>query len=233
MSTSHGSGLSPAEVARRDALVGQLAGPVTHEINNALGVIAMYADLLRGTFPVGTPQADDVQEILSAVRRAGEHSRWLNVFSTGSESTSAAAGAGMEAVVRRLAKVLKKYLEHGNLKLDLELHRTPPLTAAEGAARDLVFLLAADVRERMESGHVTVRTGEDEASARIVFAAEGVCAEQPCAEINTPGRRAEDRFSVIGLTARLGGRARELVEDGRIEWHITLPTEDPAREVSE
>jgi hypothetical protein len=132
----------------------------------------------------------------------------------------------MEAVVRRLAKVLKKYLEHGNLRLDLELHRTPPLQAAEGAARDLVFLLAADVRERMASGHVTLRTGENGKGAEIAVAAVGVCAPQPCAESSTPGRRAEDRFSVKGLTERLGGTAREVVEEGRIEWQITLPAEE-------
>ncbi|MBP2297520.1 hypothetical protein [Azospirillum picis] len=48
----------------------ELAGAIVHDMNNALGAVAGYADFLTADLPPGSPQADYAARILTAVDRA-------------------------------------------------------------------------------------------------------------------------------------------------------------------
>lgn len=48
----------------------ELACAIVHDVNNALGTVAGYADFLAADLPAGSPQADYAERILSAVDRA-------------------------------------------------------------------------------------------------------------------------------------------------------------------
>ena len=67
--------------AQRLEAVGQLAGGVAHDFNNLLAVIANYAAFVRKELPDDSRAAGDVDQIITASRRASELTRRLLLFS--------------------------------------------------------------------------------------------------------------------------------------------------------
>ncbi|TFH64058.1 MAG: HAMP domain-containing histidine kinase, partial [Candidatus Zixiibacteriota bacterium] len=55
--------------SERLAAIGQLAAGVSHEIDNPIGIILGYAELLTDEFPVGDPRRDDLLGIIEECRR--------------------------------------------------------------------------------------------------------------------------------------------------------------------
>ena len=68
------------QAQKLDAL-GSLAGGVAHDFNNLLTAIIGYADLIREEVGPGSPQAEDVGEIIKACDRASALTRQLLAFS--------------------------------------------------------------------------------------------------------------------------------------------------------
>jgi two-component system, cell cycle sensor histidine kinase and response regulator CckA len=67
--------------AQRLEAVGQLAGGVAHDFNNLLAVIANYAQFVRKELTDGSRAAGDMDQIITASRRASELTRRLLLFS--------------------------------------------------------------------------------------------------------------------------------------------------------
>ena len=67
--------------AQRLEAVGQLAGGVAHDFNNLLAVIANYAAFVRKELADDSRAAGDVDQIITASRRASELTRRLLLFS--------------------------------------------------------------------------------------------------------------------------------------------------------
>ncbi|WP_298371890.1 response regulator [Azospirillum sp.] len=61
--------LRAAQLDRMDGAV-DLAGMIVHDVNNALGAVAGYADFLVADLPAGSPEADFAARILSATDRS-------------------------------------------------------------------------------------------------------------------------------------------------------------------
>jgi len=61
--------------------IGQLTGGIAHDLNNLLGPVIGYADLLRKSLPPGDPRLADVDEITKSAERAASLIRQLLAFS--------------------------------------------------------------------------------------------------------------------------------------------------------
>ena len=68
--------LRAQQMAAMDARA-ELACTIVHDINNALGAVAGYADFLAADLPADSPQADYAERILKAVQRARPEFRRL------------------------------------------------------------------------------------------------------------------------------------------------------------
>ncbi|AWU97037.1 hypothetical protein [Azospirillum ramasamyi] len=68
--------LRAQQMAAMDARA-ELACAIVHDLNNALGAVAGYADFLAADLPAGSPQADYAERILKAVQRTRPEFRRL------------------------------------------------------------------------------------------------------------------------------------------------------------
>jgi two-component system, cell cycle sensor histidine kinase and response regulator CckA len=114
--------------AQKMEAVGQLAGGVAHDFNNALGVITGYSDLLQMSLPVGDPSHRHAEEIAKAGRRAAALTRQLLAFSRKQVIQPVvldlnAATSELERMLRRLIGedieiTFKRGLSLGRVKMD-------------------------------------------------------------------------------------------------------------------
>ncbi|MDT8369010.1 MAG: hypothetical protein RQ745_07365 [Longimicrobiales bacterium] len=219
--------------AQRFELVGQLAGPLTHEINNALGVVIMYTDMLRSTLDPDSEARADLDEILAAAQRAAEFSKWLNAWS-GSSATQAATPVSFTSILDHLGKVLTKYLSAGGIELRIEEGDAPPVAAPPEEVRDLVLALIADLRWSLESGTIEVAITATPDAARLTLTGRGALTgigELDDFSFLAPGPSdagtARATSTLRDRVERLGGRLRREGSEGLLRYRLELPTSAP------
>ena len=150
---------------------------LTHDLNNALGVIRNTAEILRRVRP------DDPQigTILDAAEHAAETCRHIAALSRPSLKAPILfdPNPGIERIARFLASVLGEGIEiHRELDPNVQSILFDPLDLE----RDIVSL-AADARDAMpEGGAITIRTRVDD-NAVVV-------------EVLSPGRTQRLRYPV-------------------------------------
>jgi two-component system, cell cycle sensor histidine kinase and response regulator CckA len=141
--------------------IGRLAGGVAHDFNNLLTIITSYSELaLDSMVPESTAQVQ-VQEILSAARRAAELTRQLLAFSR--QQPQALRVAHLNPVVGGIVKTL-----HRLIGKDIELIFVPG--ADLGRVRldpvqieQILMNLASNSRDAMpQGGQLTIQTSDVE-----------------------------------------------------------------------
>lgn len=143
--------------AQKMDAIGRLAGGVAHDFNNLLTIITSYSELALDSIIPGTPLQSQVQEILSAARRATELTRQLLAFSR--KQPQALRVVELNAVVGGIVKTLRRLIgediefnfnpgkELGHVRLD-------PLQVEQ-----ILMNLAANSRDAMpQGGRFTVET---------------------------------------------------------------------------
>lgn len=135
--------------ARLEA-IGRLAGGVAHDINNVLGVVGGYAELIQMTLPEGHPARTDLTEIFEAVRRGASLTRQLLVF--GRRTQTQAESLDLNLAIRNLLRFLRHLLGE-DLQIVLELGEgLPPVWADSGRVDQVVANLALNARDAMPRG---------------------------------------------------------------------------------
>jgi PAS domain S-box-containing protein len=159
--------------AQRLEAVGQLAGGVAHDFNNLLAVISNYAQFVRKELEDGSRAAGDMEQIISASRRASELTRRLLLFSRRQSGTPEVLS------LRRMIESLELLL-HRTLGDGIDLHvacdeRVWDVEADRSQLEQLVLSLAQNSREAMPDGGTlrievanTVMRDPDGPSARAV-----------------------------------------------------------------
>ncbi len=143
--------------------VGQLAGGVAHDFNNLLTVITAYSGLLLETVGVTSNIAGELNEIVSAAKRAASLTRQLLAFSR--KQLLQPRLLDINVVVTGLESMLGRLIGE-DIEIVLELDPTVGRVRADpGQLEQVLVNLAVNARDAMPAGGVlrietmTIRVG--------------------------------------------------------------------------
>jgi len=215
--------------AQRYELVGHLAGPVTHDINNALGVIVMYADLLRTQFEEGSDTREDLDEIFEAAQRAAHLSKWLNSYSSRTPD-QVPTGISLASTLAALQKIAGKYAAFHGVELEFALEPTPMIELPQTETEDLLLALIADMCWSLTSGRVRLVTSSDVGHVVMTLTGEGELTDLgglPDFTFLAPGPgdagSPETHALLRDRATRLGGSLEREQAEGRLMYRLQLP----------
>ena len=146
--------------AQKMEAVGLLAGGISHDYNNLLGVILGNADLLLETTPTGVQQ-HYTEQIKKATRRAAELTRQLLAFSR--KQILYPVILDLNAVVRDVGNILQ-HLIGEDVQIVTDLEASLDSTRADrGQIEQILMNLATNARDAMPNGgKFSIRTGNAE-----------------------------------------------------------------------
>ncbi len=137
------------QVQKMDA-IGRLAGGVAHDFNNLLLVISAYAELMLDSLPTQDPLRRNVNEIITASRRAADLTRQLLAF--GRKQMQLLQVLDLNAVIGEIATMLPRLIGE-----DVQVVLVPGLGLGKVKAdpiqiEQIVMNLAANGRDAMPGG---------------------------------------------------------------------------------
>lgn len=136
--------------AQKMEVIGQLAGGVAHDFNNALAVIMGYADLITQDLPAGHALLKHVEEINQAARRAAGLTQQLLIFSR--KQTIQAVHLDLNEVVHGTEKMLRRMVDE---KIELTISCSEDIgqiKADSGHVWQVLMNLVANARDAMPNG---------------------------------------------------------------------------------
>jgi signal transduction histidine kinase/CheY-like chemotaxis protein len=130
--------------------VGRLAGGISHDFNNLMGVVLVRADLLTRRADVADDVKQELGEVLAAARRAAALTQQLLAFSRVHVVKS--ERVDLSALVGTLAKTLLPLIGE-DVELSMALDRTGAFVEADpGQLEQVVMNLVVNARDAMPSG---------------------------------------------------------------------------------
>lgn len=151
------------------ASVGQLAAGVAHEINNPLGSVLLYADILhKETPPENVQQRADLEMIINEATRCKAIVNDLLNFSRQNEVL--AQETDLNALLRELAEEVSRLELYQKVKVVQDLDPNLPVIQADPLQLRQVFLnLMNNAAEAMpDGGTLTLRTRRDPANGQVI-----------------------------------------------------------------
>lgn len=150
------------------ATVGKLASGLAHEINNPLGVILCYAELLKKGLPEGQP-GEDVDVILRHTRQAQLVLKNLLNFARPKAATDRAVD--LVQAVRSVADVFRVQAERLDAAITVEAEDgVPPVLAEAQALEHIMVNLLINALDAMpeHGGLVRVEVSQDREACEVV-----------------------------------------------------------------
>ncbi len=137
--------------ARRLEGIGRLAGGVAHDFNNLLTVIISFGEEALARVKAGErPEGEDLEEVLSAARRAADLTRQLLAFAR--RQAVSPVGLDLNAHLRGSEKLLGRVIgEDVRIVKDLE-DGLWPVRCDPGLLGQVVVNLAVNARDAMPGG---------------------------------------------------------------------------------
>jgi two-component system, cell cycle sensor histidine kinase and response regulator CckA len=142
----------PAKADRAHALnaIGALASGVAHDFNNLLMVISAYAEMALTTIPAEHAAQRNLQEILSAVRRASDLARRL--LTIGRRPTEGRQLVSINWIIGDTAMMLSRILEE-DIEVRVSLGKHVGMVRADpGQIEQVLLNLAVNARDAMPNG---------------------------------------------------------------------------------
>jgi PAS domain S-box-containing protein len=155
--------------ADRLASVGQLAAGVAHEINNPLGLILGYTQLLLRDEADAHGVKDDLQTIEKQARNCKKIVEDLLNFArkSGTHMTSVHVNRAIEAVIA----VVRSQLELDNITIETQFEEGLPEIAGDAEKLKQVFMnLLINARQAIgKNGRIVIATGVDPDTGSVVI----------------------------------------------------------------
>jgi two-component system, NtrC family, sensor kinase len=168
--------------AERLATVGRLAAGVAHEINNPLGGILLYSDLLLETTPADDPRRHNMTQISVQAQRALEIVKGLLDFAR--QSPPNVERRDLNRIVAEVLSLTERQADSLNVQLRTELSAVPLWVRVDtGQIQQVLVNIIINALDAMRGGGaLTVRSGFSERAGlcRVAFSDTG------------PGIREED-----------------------------------------
>jgi signal transduction histidine kinase len=143
--------------AQKMDAIGQLAGGVAHDFNNLLMVISSYAELMQDSIGPEHRLHRNVQEVLSAARRAADLTRQLLAF--GRKQMQSLQVLDLNGILRDISRMLPRLIGED---VELVISADPELGRVKldpVQIEQVVMNLAANARDAMpEGGKLTIAT---------------------------------------------------------------------------
>lgn len=136
--------------AQRMEAIGRLAGGIAHDYNNVLTAIGGTAEYVLLDLPPDSELADDMRDIVTAVRRATDLTGQLLAFSRRQvvQPRPLCLSAGVAEMERILARLIGEDVQ---LETDLDGH-LGPVVMDPGQLHQLILNLAVNARDAMPNG---------------------------------------------------------------------------------
>jgi signal transduction histidine kinase/ActR/RegA family two-component response regulator len=143
--------------AQKMDAIGQLAAGVAHDFNNLLMVISSYAELMQDAIGPEHRLHRNVQEVLSASRRAADLTRQLLAF--GRKQTQSLQVLDLNGVLQDISRMLPRLIGE-DIELSIVPHNgTGKVKLDPVQIEQVVMNLAANARDAMpQGGKLTITT---------------------------------------------------------------------------
>ncbi len=152
---------SQLQQAQKMDAIGRLAGGIAHDFNNLLMIVSAYAELMLDHIGPDHPLNHNVQQILTASRRAADLTRQLLAFSR--KQMQALQVLDLNSVIQEVSKLLPRLIGediHFVFRPSADLNK---VKADPVQVEQIVMNLAANARDAMpHGGRLTIETANVE-----------------------------------------------------------------------
>ncbi len=140
------------------ASVGQLAAGVAHELNNPLGTVLLYSDILLKELDPDSPYRDDIEVIVNETKRCKGIVSALLEFAR--QYQVVAQPTDLNALIRDVAEVEIKHYPDSLVEVIYDLDPSLPTIQADTAQMHqvLVNLIDNAIEAMPDGGELTLRT---------------------------------------------------------------------------
>jgi len=223
--------------ADRLATIGQLAAGVAHELNEPLGNVLGFAQLIKKGADLNEQVSRDVEKILTAALHARDVVKKLLIFAR--QMPTIKSSADLSAVAEEAYSFLASRLEKENIECVLELQIDIPRIIADPAQlRQVVVNLIVNAFQAMpDGGTLTLATRGDESHVYLVVEDTGVgMGEDVKKKIFLPFFTTKDvgqgtglGLAVVhGIVAAHGGSIDVRTESGKgSRFEVRIPRKPP------
>ncbi|OAG27180.1 sensor histidine kinase [Thermodesulfatator autotrophicus] len=184
------------------AAMGNLAGHIAHEINNPLGGILLYANLLKEDLPSQSLQADYVNKIIKLATRCRIIAKAL--LNVGRRESGTFEQIDFNRLIINMFSLVEEHRLFKEIDIIWELDHTLPLVHGNSSQLEqLVLNLITNAAEALEGkGRIIIRTSYLSQEDTIIFEVED----------NGPGIPAEIRPRIFEpfFTTKSGGKGTGL-----------------------
>ncbi len=144
--------------------IGQLAGGIAHDFNNIMTVIMGHASILRDDAMPGSENAEALDDVLNASRRAASLTRQLLAYSR--RQIMRAEPLDLNEVVRDAVRMLTRLIGEHIRVVCRHDESLPRLRADGGMLSQVLINLAVNARDAMpQGGTLTISTSMEEVTS--------------------------------------------------------------------
>ncbi len=229
-----------SRIQQTDRLValGQLAAGVAHEINNPLGVILCYTDIIKGEITRGNQEGDHVAEDITVIERHARNCQRIvaDLLNFSRSHNTEKQMVSANDVIKEVESMLAQQLLINNIRLSLSLTHDLPLCLLDSERiKQVIVNLLMNASQAITSGGeikvITRKTRKSEIEIVVEDTGPGISKEiipkifDPFFTTKEPGEGTGLGLSVsYGIVKDHGGEIRVESEPGQgTRFIILLP----------